>query len=117
MRLLLVVLALAAASSDARADARAGEKKAQLCLLCHRTGTIYGAGIPLLEGRPAAELATAITDFKIGKRSSPAMQPNVERLTRRDIADIAFYFATKAPMQHGELPDPTDLANARMSGR
>ena len=107
MRLLLVVLALAAASSDAQADARAGEKKAQLCLLCHRTGTIYGAGIPLLEGRPAAELAAAIADFKAGRRSSPAMQPNVERLTKRDIDDIAAYFSAKAPIQHAQRP-PTD---------
>ena len=67
MRFLLVVLALAAAATDAQADARAGEKTAQLCLLCHRTGPIYGAGIPLLEGRPAAELAAAITDYYDGK--------------------------------------------------
>jgi cytochrome c553 len=106
MRLLLVVLALAAASSDARADARAGEKKAQLCVLCHRAGTTFGAGIPLLEGRPAAEIAAAVNDFKTGKRNSPAMNPNVERLSARDIADIAEYFAAQAPARHAP-PNPS----------
>jgi len=103
MRLLLVVLALAAASSDAQADARAGEKKAQLCLLCHRTGTLFGAGIALLEGRPAREIVSAVMDFKAGRRISPAMQPNVERLSARDIADIAEYFAAQAPARHAPL--------------
>ena len=96
MRLLLAVLALAFVPLDANADARAGEKKAQLCLLCHRTGTIFGAGIPLLEGRSKESIVLAVTEFKTGKRNSPAMQPNVERLSARDIADIADYFAARS---------------------
>ena len=108
MRPLLVVLALAAASSDAQADARAGEKKAQLCVLCHRTGTTFGSAIPLLEGRSKQSLVADITDFKSGKRRSPAMDPNVERLTARDIDDIADYLSTKPP--------PVDSAPARLSG-
>ena len=61
--------------------------------------------MPLLEGKPAADLVAAITDFKTGKRISPAMQPNVERLSARDIADIAAYFAAAAPKSH-TTPDP-----------
>jgi cytochrome c553 len=109
MRLLLVVLALAAAFTDARADARAGEKKAQLCTLCHRTGTNFGAGIALLEGRPAVGIAAAVTDFKTGKRNSPAMNPNVERLSARDIRDIAEYFASQAPTAHATSPTPAPV--------
>ena len=108
MRLLLVVLALASAFTDARADARAGEKKAQLCLLCHRAGNQFGSGIPLLEGRTKESLVADITDFKTGKRRSPAMDPNVERLTARDIDDIAAYLSAK--------PAAIDPAPARLSG-
>jgi cytochrome c553 len=100
MRLLLVVLVLASLPPDARSDARAGEKKAELCLLCHRAGTIYGKGIPLLEGRSRDELMAAINEFRSGRRVSPAMNPNVERLSLRDIADIAEFFASKAPVTH-----------------
>ena len=106
MRLLLVVLVLASASPESIAGARAGEKKAQLCVLCHRTGTIYGAGIPLLEGRPAQEIASAVMDFKAGRRNSPAMNPNVERLTTRDVKDIAGYFAAQPPTFHSTASDP-----------
>ena len=108
MRLLLVVLALASVPLDAFPDARAGEKKAQLCLLCHRTGTQFGTGIPLLEGRSKQSLVTDITDFKTGKRRSPAMDPNVERLSARDIDDIATYFSGR--------PAAADAAPARLSG-
>lgn len=108
MRLLLVVLVLACAFTDARADARAGEKKAELCLLCHRTGTTFGGGIALLEGRTRAALVTDITDFKTGRRRSPAMDPNVARLTARDIDDIAEYLAAK--------PGAADATPASLSG-
>ena len=103
------MLALACASNDALADARAGEKKAQLCVLCHRTGTIFGSGIPLLEGRPKQSLVADITDFKTGRRRSPAMDPNVERLSPRDIGDIAEYFAAKAPAVHPPSPTPSPV--------
>ena len=35
-------------STDALADAMAGEKKAQLCLLCHKPGNVMGLA-PFLE--------------------------------------------------------------------
>jgi cytochrome c553 len=52
-------------------------------------------------------LAADITAFKSGKRRSPAMDPNVERLTARDIADIADYFAAR--------PGAADATPARLS--
>ena len=107
MRLLLVVPVLAFFPLDAVSDARAGEKKAQLCLLCHRTGTTFGSAIALLEGRSKQSLVADITDFKTGKRRSPAMDPNVERLTARDIDDIADYLAAKPA---------ADATPARLSG-
>lgn len=97
MRLLAVFL-LALAPQLAFADAKAGAKKAQLCTLCHRTGSQFGTGIPVLEAQPAKYLVAATNQFKAGLRSSPAMQPNIERLTPRDIADIADYFASLPPV-------------------
>jgi hypothetical protein len=49
------VLALVFPFSDACADARAGEKKAQLCLLCQRVESAVGA--PTLEQQPTTELS------------------------------------------------------------
>jgi cytochrome c553 len=40
------------------ADAKAGEKKAQLCLLCHKVSNAIASGsaMPLLEAQPARYL-------------------------------------------------------------
>jgi len=94
---IVMVLILAAMSFEAVADAKAGEKKAQLCLLCHKPGNVVAA-VPLLEAQPAKYLVAATTAYKTGKRAEPAMQTNVARLSARDIVDIADYFASKAPI-------------------
>jgi cytochrome c553 len=110
MRIALALLTVAAClPAPTFANAKTGEEKAQLCVLCHRTGTLYGTGIPLLEGQPAKYLIAATLDFKSGKRNSPAMQPNIKRLTPRDIADIANHFAARLPTA-GETIDSTKAA-------
>ena len=67
------------ASGDALADAKAGEKKAQLCLLCHKPGNVM-AHAPLLEAQPAKYLVIATTDYKTGKRPDSVMKANVANL-------------------------------------
>jgi cytochrome c553 len=98
MRGVLIVLGLLM-SVDAVADARAGEKKAQLCLTCHKPG-MPNALAPLLEAQPAKYLVQAINEYKTGKRSDPGllMKTNVGSLSARDIRDIADYFASRAPL-------------------
>jgi cytochrome c553 len=97
----LIVFSLIAAQDSALADAKAGEKKAQLCLLCHKPAN---GSVPVLEGQPAKYLVAATTAYKTGKRTDSArqMQPNVATLSARDIADIAGYFATR-PLVVGDL--------------
>ena len=74
-----IVLLLAVVSFDAAADAKAGEKEAQLCLLCHKAGNVMAA--PLLEAQPAKYLIAATTAYKTGKRPDVTMQTNVARLS------------------------------------
>ena len=106
---LILVLVLAALSFDAAADAKAGEKKAQLCLLCHKPGNVMAAA-PLLEAQPAKYLVAATTAYKTGKRPDPVMQTNVAKLSARDIADISDYFASKAPIASGRTADAAKVA-------
>ena len=95
----VLVLVMSLASAHAMADAKAGEKKAQLCLLCHKAGNVM-ANVPLLEAQPAKYLVAATNAYKTGKRPDPAMQANVAKLSARDIADIAAYFSSR-PMPAG----------------
>jgi cytochrome c553 len=101
-RLLMVVLA--AIALDAMADAKAGEKKAQLCLLCHKPGNVM-ASAPFLEAQPVEYLIAATTAYKNKTRPDPVMQANVANLSARDIRDIANYFSTKPFTQAAYSPD------------
>jgi len=85
--------------SDACADARAGEKKAQLCLLCHRIESTVSA--PTLEQQPSKYLAAQINAFKSGKRVDPGMQANVASLSAKDIGDISDYSRLSGQEQRG----------------
>jgi cytochrome c553 len=80
MRTVLIVLGLLM-SIDALADAKAGEKKAQLCLLCHKPVNVM-ASAPLLEAQPAKYLVQATTEYKMrGKQpgiSSANLKPSRE---------------------------------------
>ena len=80
------------------ADARAGEKKAQICLLCHRPNSPT-AYIPTMESQTREYLYIQIKAFKEKRRPDPAMQTNVARLSDRDMRDIADYFASQKPVR------------------
>jgi cytochrome c553 len=97
-------------SIDAFADAKVGEKKAQLCMLCHKPANVM-ASAPLLEAQPAKYLVQATTEYKTGKRPDPAMKTNVANLSSRDIRDIADYFASRPPIVGVYSTDPAKVAS------
>lgn len=108
MRRILIACALLI-STDALADAKAGEKKAQLCLLCHKPGNVMGPA-PLLEAQPSKYLVQATTEYQTGQRPDPLMKGNVAHLSARDIRDIADYFASRAPKVGAWSTEPAKVA-------
>jgi cytochrome c553 len=86
------------APAKAYGDAKAGEKKAQLCLLCHKPNN-REAWLPTLEGQTREYLVTQLKAFKEKRRFNPAMQTNAMSLSDRDIRDIADYFASRKPVR------------------
>ena len=108
MRALLMFVVLFT-SLHALADAKSGEKKAQMCLLCHKPGNPMAAA-PLLEAQPSKYLVAATTEYKTGKRPDPVMKSNVARLSARDIKDIADYFASRPAVAGVFATDPTKVA-------
>jgi cytochrome c553 len=67
MRKVLVALGLLI-PIDTLADTKAGEKKAQLCLLCHKPANVM-ASAPLLEAQPAKYLVQATTEIQDGQEA------------------------------------------------
>lgn len=100
------------------ADAKAGENKAQLCIVCHKPAPDKRF-VPLLEQQPAEYLVTAITAFKTRQRIETSMNVNAANLSDADIRDIADYFASKEfPIRTQNLDLATEhmMAAARTSG-
>jgi cytochrome c553 len=111
-----VALAVAFPVSDASADARAGEKKAQLCSLCHRVESTTGA--PTLEQQPSTYLVAQTNLFKSGKRVWPAMQANVAALSAKDVQDISDYFSSQqAKAARFAEPEPKTVALGEASAK
>ena len=96
--ILLFALAFPLAAS---ADMKAGEKKAQLCLLCHKLANANAprAMIPLLEAQPSRYLYLQTKAYKEKRRPDSIMQTNSAILSDRDMRDIADYLAAQKPLR------------------
>jgi len=80
----------------AAADALAGKKKSELCLLCHvaREDKPF---IPALEGQPADYVVAQLRAFQTKLRTNADMEMNAGNLTAADARDIADYLAAQQP--------------------
>ena len=87
-------LLFAAATPAMAGDAAAGKEKAKTCAACHGPdGNSVAADFPRLAGQHYDYLLRAISDYKAGLRKNALMMPMVEKLTRRDMEDLAAYFS------------------------
>ena len=75
-------------------DAAAGKEKSTTCAACHAPdGNSVAPDFPRLAGQHYDYLARALIDYKSGARKNPIMAPMVEKLTKRDIEDLAAYYS------------------------
>lgn len=86
-----------AASAPAFADeASAGQKKSQACAACHGPdGNSTSQDFPRIAGQHYDYLVRALRDYKSGARKNPIMAPMAEKLTQRDIEELADYFSSQ----------------------
>jgi cytochrome c553 len=101
--------------AESLADAKAGERKAQLCLLCHKAD--YASApmsvMPLLEAQPSRYLYVQIKAFKERRRAGAVMPTNAASLSDRDMRDIADWFAAQRPIRAVYPLDPAKVAEGR----
>lgn len=79
--------------AQAAGDVAAGKAKAEDCAVCHGD---RGEGLeaPKLAGQPEPELLKSMQDYKSGKRVDAAMKEAMSKLSDRDLANLAAYYAT-----------------------
>ncbi|HXF66964.1 MAG TPA: cytochrome c [Burkholderiales bacterium] len=88
---------LAAAAATAHAgDPAAGKEKSQACAACHGPdGNSASPEFPRIAGQHYDYLVKALIHYKTGARKNPIMAPQVEKLSRRDIEDLAAYYSSQ----------------------
>lgn len=98
--LLAVAAALAGAAASASAqDAKAGAKKAAMCIGCHGIPGYQASfpevhRVPMVAGQTAPYIAASLAAYKKGDRRHPTMRAIAGSLTDGDMADLAAYYST-----------------------
>ena len=102
MRIILIVLALAALAMTepaiARGDAEAGRIKAYTCTGCHGIpgyNNVYPTyKVPKIGGQNYEYLVVALKAYRDGERDHPTMELQADALSDQDIEDVAAYFVS-----------------------
>jgi cytochrome c553 len=102
----LVTLAatLGLSLNAAAQDAKAGEKKAEMCIGCHGIPG-YKASfpevyqVPMIAGQNAKYIVSALSQYKKGDRRHPTMRGIATSLSDQDMADLAAFYSTEAPVE------------------
>lgn len=87
-------VALLAGGFANAANPAAGKEKAKTCAACHGPdGNSAAPDFPRLAGQHYDYLVKALSDYKSGERKNAIMAPQAANLSKRDIEDLAAYFA------------------------
>ncbi|HEX8741243.1 MAG TPA: cytochrome c [Casimicrobiaceae bacterium] len=90
----LVVLLGAAGTACANGDVEAGKAKAASCAGCHGANGEGKGSYPALAGKSQKEIEQALEDYKSGKRNNAIMHSFADRLSDKDIDNVAAYYAS-----------------------
>jgi cytochrome c553 len=106
MRLLALMIGFAlAGAANAAGNAAAGkEKAAQVCAACHgpEGNKPSDPTQPILAGQHYDYLVRALTDYKVGRRNNPIMKGFAAPLSKKDIEDLAAWFASQKSALHDQ---------------
>ena len=103
--LLFIALAAAAAANVHAADAGKGREKAKaVCAACHgEDGAKPSApDQPILAGQHYDYLVRALGDYKNGRRNNAIMKGFAAQLSKRDMEDLAAWFASQKSSLHDQ---------------
>ena len=108
MKALAIMLAAAAAlglatTASGRGNPESGKAKAaQVCAACHGADGAKPSAPdqPILAGQHYDYLVQALSDYKRGNRSNAIMKGFAASLSKKDIEDLAAWFASRKSALH-----------------
>jgi cytochrome c553 len=105
--LLAAALAFAfSASAQAKGNAANGKEltKAKACMTCHGEdgNKPSAADQPVLAGQHYDYLVRALSDYKSGRRSNAIMKGFAAALSKKEIEDLAAWFASQKSSLHDQ---------------
>jgi cytochrome c553 len=89
----------------AAGNAESGKAKAaQVCAACHGPdgNKTLTPDQPVLAGQHADYLVKALSDYKSGKRENPIMKGFASTLSKKDMEDLAAWFASQKSSLHDQ---------------
>jgi cytochrome c553 len=87
---------LATAAPAHAGNPAAGREKSQVCAACHGPdGNSPSPDFPKIAGQHYDYLVKVLIHYKTGVRKNPVMAPIVEKLSRRDIEDLAAFYSSQ----------------------
>lgn len=101
LRLALALAVVLSAPLAQAQDAKAGEKKAAMCIGCHSIPGYQASfpeihKVPMISGQGDKYIVAALNAYKKGERKHPTMRAIAASLTDQDMADLAAYYAAEA---------------------
>lgn len=115
VNVLALALTLVALAPSAQAqDAKAGEKKAAMCIGCHGIPGYQASfpeiyKVPMISGQTSKYIAAALAAYKKGERKHPTMRAIAGSLSDQDMADLGAYYGGHA---EGSAPETVAAAPA-----
>src|SRR5882762_11915610 len=110
---MLALLALTPANAIAQ-DAAAGKEKAVICGACHGVdGNSTIPQYPILAGQTSRYIYLQLKDFKESRRKDPLMSPMAANLSKKDMFDLAAYYAAQKPINQNSKGDASKAARGK----
>ena len=112
--LLFVLIPLLLPTFASAQDAAAGKAKSVTCAACHGAdGNSTVPLYPILAGQTSRYLYLQLKDFKEGRRKDPLMSPMAANLSKKDMFDLAAYYAKQKPTQDNSKGDASKVARGK----
>jgi sulfide dehydrogenase cytochrome subunit len=91
----IALMGLACTAAQAQGNDFAARSLAATCANCHGTNGQARAEMPVLAGRPAAEIVAAFNEFRNGTRAATVMHQIAKGYTDEQVRLLAGWFAAQ----------------------